>query len=465
MKKYFATAVLILIALIVLFAFLQDGYYEKNNKPQLEEEITEIMNGYEVDELEVTLDKLDARIAGIATSLDVREKLAEEITELAGPGAVRITNANNNIKVYGDVEIDKAGETLSVNGHLASPACAIAAVKNAGEEANGHGLDVKKAEGISTSAHYIDPEVLSNPKFSEWAQSFFGLKGDRGLKVSAKDGQLNLYGKMTQKLENRYLDSAKAVGLDAVSQFEIVEPNPAEITVNRSKGEYEAKGVVGDDYNLSLIEVPDTKRITKDPFTEGPAEVNTNKFSDWTKGYFKPTGDRGFSLRGRDIELRGVGTPFLKTDWINGAKGMNLKPSGKMQLFPSEYHFPSYQVASKIAPKELQSLQSALGLYPIYFDSGSSEITEVEMVKVEGLANSLKAAGEDVRYVIGGHADSVGNLKMNLKLSAARADSVITALKERGISEQLFSKASFGSTKAKSAGSSAKDRRVEVLVK
>ena len=465
MKKYFAPAILLLIVFIVVAAYFQKGYYEKNNKPKLIEEITEIMNGYDVDQPEVILDKLDAHIGGIATSLDVREKLAEEITEVADPGAVRVRAANNNIKAYGDVEIDKVGETLLINGHLASVDDAITAIKSAGEGQSGHGLSVKKEADIFTSPHYIDPEVLANPKFSEWSQSFFGLEGDRGLRVSANDGQLNLYGKMTEKLKNRYRDSAVAAGLNAVSQFDIVEPNPAEITVNRSNGEYEAKGVVGDDYNLGLIEVPDTKRITKDPFTEGPAEVNSNKFSDWTKAYFKPTGDRGFSLRGRDIELRGVGTPFLKTDWLNGAKSMNLNPSGKMQLFPSEYHFPSYKVASKIAPEKLKSLQATLGLYPIYFDSGSSEITEVEMVKVEGLANSLQAAGEDVNYVIGGHADSVGNLKMNLRLSAARANSVIAALKERGIPETLFSKASFGSTKAKSAGSSAKDRRVEVLVK
>ena len=51
------------------------------------------------------------------------------------------------------------------------------------------------------------------------------------------------------------------------------------------------------------------------------------------------------------------------------------------------------------------------------------------------LVKPLKAAGS-ARVVVGGYTDNVGDAKANLKLSKARANSVVVLLTKRGVNSQ-----------------------------
>ena len=105
-------------------------------------------------------------------------------------------------------------------------------------------------------------------------------------------------------------------------------------------------------------------------------------------------------------------------------------------------------------------------IYGIYFDTGSatikpeSEKALVEMVKLLKGSPTLKV------YVVG-HTDNVGSLDSNLKLSSARAASVVKALVTRGIAAARLQSAGVGpyspvASNDTDAGK-AKNRRVEFV--
>lgn len=465
-KKYTKPAVLSLLGLVGVFSALQTLSFKKKLQPELASKVQEVLDTYRVHDGSVEMKLLNANIEGICHSEPERVQITKKVTEIGykeGQGAVRVAEVNNKLRVYGTVDVEKKGGHLHVNGKLSSPKEAMDALQGVRE---GSYLGLSQSEDLTQNGYFIDPEVISHEGFQGWAQEYFILTGDRGLKVSASDNKLVLYGEMTEKLKNRVIRSAQKAGLQAESEFKIIDPTPAELFVSRKGGELEVKGQLADDYDLELLKpVTDTSKIILDPFTEEPPKVSGPAFGEFMSSYFKPGGDRSFTLTGKDIKLKGLGTPFLKKDWLYLVDGLGLEAEEFFELFPSVYHFPSYQVSSQIDSAKLNEAQSAFELNEILFDTGASEISKDEMPKISSLAETLNGLGEGVSYIIGGHADATGDMNTNLRLSAARAQAVVDALKDIGVDDSLFTISSFGSTKAKSEGSNANDRRVEILIK
>lgn len=104
------------------------------------------------------------------------------------------------------------------------------------------------------------------------------------------------------------------------------------------------------------------------------------------------------------------------------------------------------------------------------FETGSSKITDSSMVQVKNIAAILKAYPK-LKIKIGGYTDKTGNEATNLKLSQARADAVVTALKKAGASStQLVGAEGYGPQYAKAAADAPdeekqKDRRISINVR
>jgi OmpA-OmpF porin, OOP family len=103
----------------------------------------------------------------------------------------------------------------------------------------------------------------------------------------------------------------------------------------------------------------------------------------------------------------------------------------------------------------------------INFTSGGSSIAPASLPLVEALATSLKACS-GVVVEVAGHTDVRGNDASNLKLSQARADSVVRALTERGVAPASVTGKGYGETKlldpAATAEADAKNRRIDFSV-
>ena len=101
----------------------------------------------------------------------------------------------------------------------------------------------------------------------------------------------------------------------------------------------------------------------------------------------------------------------------------------------------------------------------INFDTAKASIKPDSQATLDQVAQMLKLA-PDLKLEVGGHTDNVGKADANLKLSAARAESVIQALGTRGIAATRLSAKGYGDTKPtadnRTEAGRAQNRRVEL---
>lgn len=80
------------------------------------------------------------------------------------------------------------------------------------------------------------------------------------------------------------------------------------------------------------------------------------------------------------------------------------------------------------------SAQRTKASMQVGFDFGSAVVIPRDVVKLDRLADALKSDTlKEYRYQVIGHTDGVGPLPLNMKLSRARADSVVAYLMQQGI--------------------------------
>jgi OOP family OmpA-OmpF porin len=103
----------------------------------------------------------------------------------------------------------------------------------------------------------------------------------------------------------------------------------------------------------------------------------------------------------------------------------------------------------------------------IAFESGSAAITKAGQKVLRALVKPLKAAGS-ARVSVGGYTDNVGDAKANLKLSQARAHSVVAFLTKQGVAAKTLIAKGYGEAKPVAPNSTAagrsKNRRIEFTV-
>lgn len=124
------------------------------------------------------------------------------------------------------------------------------------------------------------------------------------------------------------------------------------------------------------------------------------------------------------------------------------------------------EITANAILEELNKTGKAI-LY-INFDSGKSTIKKESMPVVEQIIEMMNQA-PDIQISIEGHTDSDGSNDSNLKLSQARAKSVVDAIVKGGIDKSRLSSTGFGEEKPIADNSTdegkAKNRRVELIKK
>lgn len=103
----------------------------------------------------------------------------------------------------------------------------------------------------------------------------------------------------------------------------------------------------------------------------------------------------------------------------------------------------------------------------INFKTDSDEILEDSFDLVDHIAQLLKNHPEITTVHVVGHTDAQGNAQHNQQLSDRRANAVVAALKERGVTQSLDA-AGKGKTqplcKENTPDCHAKNRRVEFII-
>jgi OmpA-OmpF porin, OOP family len=113
------------------------------------------------------------------------------------------------------------------------------------------------------------------------------------------------------------------------------------------------------------------------------------------------------------------------------------------------------------------NIDDAVNSRTIAFQSGSAAITKAGQKVLLALVKPLKAAGT-ARVSVGGYTDDVGDAKANLKLSRARAHSVVVFLTNHGVAAKTLIAKGYGEIKPiasnKTAAGRSKNRRIEFTV-
>jgi len=119
---------------------------------------------------------------------------------------------------------------------------------------------------------------------------------------------------------------------------------------------------------------------------------------------------------------------------------------------------------AKAAPL-FEGSKKSLVLEGVNFETNSATLTPASHAILDRVAQSLKDS-PDVKVEIGGHTDSLGSAPHNMKLSAARAESVKKYLVSRGVDASRLVAKGYGKDRPiadnKTATGRARNRRVEL---
>ncbi|MCF7787488.1 MAG: OmpA family protein [Prosthecobacter sp.] len=188
----------------------------------------------------------------------------------------------------------------------------------------------------------------------------------------------------------------------------------------------------------------------------------------FVNSFFSLPPPRSFDIQSDGIpHLTGVATRQLESAWLALLRPVTgaAKVEAQFTLVPSLYHFPGYQIQSKLPPATLDLLREILRGCVIVFDPGSSRIPPEEQTKLATLSSTLLAAGPKLGLVIGAHPDPAGPEKAEKDISKARADAVMSFLVEQGTPTSDIHAVVFDPVPAGSPAAPASPRSVELLIK
>lgn len=188
----------------------------------------------------------------------------------------------------------------------------------------------------------------------------------------------------------------------------------------------------------------------------------------FVKSFFGLPPPRSFDIQNDGIpHLKGMATRQLESVWLALLRPVTgaAKVDAQLTLAHSLYHFPGYQIQSKLPAATLDSLREILRDCVIVFDPGSAKIPPQEQIKLSTLASSLLAAGPGLGLVIGAHPDPAGPGKAEKDICKARANAVMSFLVEQGAPTTDMQALVFDPVPASSPAAPASPRCVELLIK
>ena len=188
----------------------------------------------------------------------------------------------------------------------------------------------------------------------------------------------------------------------------------------------------------------------------------------FVKSFFSFPAPRALDILSDGVpHLSGYATRQLESTWLTLLRPVTgaTKVEAKFTLVPSPYHFPGYQIQSKLAPETVGPLHETLRGSAVVFDAGAVLIPPQEQTRLALLAPTLLAAGPALGLVIGAHPDPAGAEKLEKDLGKARAEAVLSFLVHQGVPATEIHAEVFEPVPPGSPAAPAVPRSVEILIK
>lgn len=309
-------------------------------------------------------------------------------------------------------------------------------------------------------------DVLANPAY-------------RGVSLNLRYFDLTLLGQVsdlqTRERLARAMDDLPGLRLQPSDNRVRI---PAELELRRTEDRLTLKGLVNASQTMdpatlfgSTPEPPVAEAVRSEHAT-ALALLESPQLHALTQAFFAAPGDRAMRLSADQLDLTGPATSDLRSQWIDLAAQLDgeTRITGELEDYPSIYHFPDYRPQSVLpAEMDAQWLNYKLKHEAVLFDSGQAQIPENEQPKIARLLELLDAAGPEARFILGGHADALGDAAANQALSLQRANKVRDTLIGLGLDGQRLQTVSFGATRPlgdqDNPEARRQSRRVEILLK
>lgn len=166
--------------------------------------------------------------------------------------------------------------------------------------------------------------------------------------------------------------------------------------------------------------------------------------------------------------IEGFATRRQESDWLSLLRPVTGGEviDARLNLMPSEHHFPGRVTRSQVPATTLEPLRELLAETVLVFENGSSRIPQAEQARLASVAPALLSAGPALALVIAGHPDpDAADATRESALALARAEAVLSFLIEQGVPATDISAIACDSVPRGSPGAPAEPGSVEILIK
>jgi outer membrane protein OmpA-like peptidoglycan-associated protein len=213
--------------------------------------------------------------------------------------------------------------------------------------------------------------------------------------------------------------------------------------------------------------VVDPAALKASPHVLSAAFAKPSLLAAFVSSFFSAPPPRSFDIGSDGVpHLVGVATRQMESQWLTLLRPVTggAKVDAQFTHVPSLYHFPGYQLQSKLSPATRDSVRDVLRGFAIVFDAGSSRIPPQEQTKLATLAPVLLTAGPALGLIVGAHPDPGGPENVEKDIGKARAEAVMSFLIDQGVPANI-SAVVFDPVPAGSSSAPAMPRSVEFLIK
>ncbi len=141
----------------------------------------------------------------------------------------------------------------------------------------------------------------------------------------------------------------------------------------------------------------------------------------------------------------------------------------------ADWYFIRGEIGAKLEKKPIRDVELTdtweglkLMVYDVRFEADTARILPEERVRLDAIADALKEAGPNARFMVEGHTASVGKPTGELQLSIERARVIAAELVARGLNGEHIGSSGAGGTRPVADNDSdsgrARNRRVEITI-
>lgn len=436
------------------------GWWGKNNHAErIEQRVTELAQDAvsgSIHGVTTTVAGRDIHLTGIANGKDEAEALLQRLRDL--PARRKVTadlTILDTITPY-TLDVTKDGGTLAASGHVPTEALRGALASGLGEAAAGLTLAAGAPEGWGD---------LVNSGLAALAPLNKGT-------LSLVDGALKLSGEATSPIEAAAVDAALAslplgsvtkditllddgtpvayaIDYSAATGATATGKLPKGLDLANIAGAMGLSGIAGDVKQAMTGAAGDLGMFAK--LKDWMGQIETLKIAVAPEGQTLDLGVQG-GVDGAAIQAAlaevvpgaGVTVATVAATGENGARRTNAA-TGLEERFMGGYWLGIPQI-----DVGLQGCQAAadnvLASDTINFVTGSDELDSSAIRVINSLASIMARCSEEanLKAVIGGHTDSVGDAEANLGLSQRRATAVRRELVARGVPGTAIKSVGYG---------------------